>query len=113
MQGLLELRPLGGEGDDGARARESCRLLDRKIPVDPLALVVEGVLQLAHDLGEQRRIVGEAGRARKLAGVEVAVAREELAQHVAELFFWVFAGVVRHKSTLSRAPARSPGIHLC
>ena len=45
------------------------------------------LLQLADQRCTTRRVVGQAGGARELRGIDLAAAREELAQHVPELVF--------------------------
>ena len=73
------------------------------------------LLQLAEDRGEARRVVGQAGGARELRRIDAAGAREELAEHVAELVFGVLVArlvvPIGHVSHLHlRHFNRSPGL---
>ena len=86
VQSLLELRALGGQRNDGAPGRDALRLFEGEPPVDAVAAGVDRVLQLGHELGDHGRVVGQPRGSRELRRVDVAVALEELAQHLAELF---------------------------
>ena len=60
-------------------------LLEREIPVDALPGRLQSVLQLADQLGDHLGVARQARGPRQTAGIDLAVPREELAQHVAEL----------------------------
>jgi hypothetical protein len=86
VQGLFDRGAFGGRGGHGGASGECAGLLCREAPVDAVAAVLQGVLQLPDEALHHLGVVGQAGRARQFGRVEVGVAGEEVAQHVAELF---------------------------
>ena len=85
MQGLLERGGLGRRAHDGGVRRETLGLLEGETPVDALAAVGERLLQLTDQSLHHFGIVGQPGGTRQLRGVEVGIAGEKIAQHVAEV----------------------------
>ncbi len=74
VEGLLERRPLGGQGDDGGAAGDGLRLFEREAPVDAFAARLERALQLLHEARDQLGVVREPCGARQLRRVDVGVA---------------------------------------
>src|ERR687898_240887 len=73
-----------------AGCRELFALAQGDAPVDALiAATVHRLLQLPEEGGEARRVVGKAGRPCEARRIDAARAREELAEHLAELVFGV------------------------
>ncbi len=108
VEGLLELRALGGQRHHGGARGETLRLLEGEAPVDAVFTRLHGVLQLSHQLRHHFRIVGESRGARKLRRIDVGIAREELAQHVSELVARVLPRIISHTNYASRCTVVRP-----
>ena len=74
----------GGAGNRRARG-ESAGLFEGETPVDSLAAVLQRLLQLPDQTLHHLGVVGQSSGARELRRIELGVAREELAQHLAEV----------------------------
>lgn len=109
VQRLLEGGALGGQAHHGRAGRDALRLLEGEPPVDAVAAVLQGVLQLADELRDHLRVVRQPGGARESGRVDVRVARQEVAQHVTELVLGVLPGILSHVHYASRCPAAVAG----
>ena len=117
VQGLLE-RASARRAVDGTRRaageRLACSSASSQLMPSPLfcSALCSCADEPLHHLG----VVGQPRGARELRRVDVGVAREELAQHLAELVLGVVrpSRVVREssamRSTLAAAPERAPAI---
>ena len=81
---------------------ERLALLQREVPVDAVLAVLQGALQLRDQLRDHLRVVRQPGSSRKLRRVDLRIAGQELAQHVAKLVFRFLVRIIRHGTYANR-----------
>ena len=82
---MAQLVELGLVGPQRALGGDAAGLVARELPVDALAGRVHGLLQLAHEARDHERVGRQPCGTRELRRVDIALAREEFAHHLAEL----------------------------